>query len=120
MRRASNPGDAALIELLGLMADALAAAVSLNNIRGTTSPYSLPIALAVLTLPIGALTAIVAVLLMRGEFIAGLSALGSSAQILAWAVVFGYAQQAFTYVIDRQLTRSSTTREGRARRRRAA
>ena len=84
------------------MAAALAAAVSLNNIRGTTSPYSLPIALAVLKLPTGALTAIVAVLLMRGEFIPGLNALDSSAQILAWAVVFGYAQQAFTYLIDRQ------------------
>jgi hypothetical protein len=32
----------------------------------------------------------------------GLSALDSSAQILAWAVVFGYAQQTFTRFIDRQ------------------
>jgi hypothetical protein len=102
VRKTPNPGDVALIELLGLMAAALAAAVALRNIKGTTSPYSLPIALAILKLPTGALTAVIAIVLMRGEFIPGLSALDSSAQILAWAVVFGYAQQLFTQLIDRQ------------------
>lgn len=102
MRNAPSPGDVALIELLGLMAAALAAAVALRSIRGTTTPYSLPIALAVLKLPTGALTAVIALVLIRGEFIPGLSALDSSAQILAWAVIFGYAQQVFTHLIDRQ------------------
>jgi hypothetical protein len=102
MRETANAGDVALIELLGVMAAALAAAVALRNIRGTSSPYSLPIALAVLKLPTGALTAFLAMLLMRGEFVPGLSALDSSAQILAWAVIFGYAQQIFTQLVDRQ------------------
>jgi CBS domain containing-hemolysin-like protein len=102
MRRAANPGDVALIELLGVMAAALAAAVALRNIKGTSSPYSLPIALAVLKLPTGALTAVLAIILMRGEFVPGLSALDSSAQILAWAIVFGYAQQILTQLVDRQ------------------
>ena len=39
---------------------------------------------------------------MRGGFVPGLSALDSSAQILAWAVVFGYAQQIFTRMVDQQ------------------
>jgi hypothetical protein len=39
---------------------------------------------------------------MRGEFVPGLSALDSSAQILAWALVFGYAQQLLTQLVDRQ------------------
>ena len=102
MRQTPNRGDVALIELLGLMAAALAAAVALRNVRGTTSPFSLPVALALLKLPTGALTAVIAIVLMRGEFIPGLSALDSSAQILAWAVVFGYAQQIFTHLVDRQ------------------
>lgn len=102
MRRTANRGDVALIELLGVMAAALAAAVALRNIKGTSSPYSLPIALAVLKLPTGALTALLAVILMRGEFVPGLSALDSSAQILAWAIVFGYAQQILTQLVDRQ------------------
>ena len=39
---------------------------------------------------------------MRGQFVPGLSALDTSAQILAWALVFGYAQQLFTRMVDRQ------------------
>jgi hypothetical protein len=39
---------------------------------------------------------------MRGQFIPGLSALDTSAQILAWALIFGYAQQVFTRLVDRQ------------------
>jgi hypothetical protein len=39
---------------------------------------------------------------MRGQFVPGLSALDSSAQILAWAALFGYAQQVFTRLVDQQ------------------
>ena len=58
--------------------------------------------MAVLKLPVGALTAVLGLVLMSGEFVPGLSALDSSAQILAWAVVFGYAQQLFTRLVDQQ------------------
>lgn len=37
---------------------------------------------------------------MRADFVPGLSALDSSAQILGWAVVFGVAQQFVTQVAD--------------------
>jgi hypothetical protein len=94
--------DVPLIELLGMIAAAVAAAVSLRNVRGTATPYSLPIALAVLKLPTGALTALLGILLMRGGFVPGLSALDSSAQILSWAVVFGYSQQLLTQFVDKQ------------------
>jgi hypothetical protein len=99
---AVGPWDLALIELVGLIAAAVAAAVSLRGIKGTSTPYGLPVALALLKLPTGALTAVLGILLMRGGFVPGLSALDSSAQILAWAVVFGYAQQLFTGVVDAQ------------------
>ena len=39
---------------------------------------------------------------MRGQFVPGLTALDTSAQILAWALVFGYAQQLFTRFVDQQ------------------
>jgi hypothetical protein len=41
-------------------------------------------------------------LLARGNFVPGLSALDSSAQIIAWALVFGYAQQLLTRLVDNQ------------------
>jgi hypothetical protein len=39
---------------------------------------------------------------MRGGFVPGLSDLDSSAQIIAWALVFGYSQELFTRLVDRQ------------------
>ena len=90
------------MELVGLIAASVAAAAALRNIKGTSTPYSLPVALAVLKLPTGALTAVLGLLLMRGNFVPGLTALDSSAQIIAWAVVFGYAQQLLTRMVDQQ------------------
>ena len=55
-----------------------------------------------LKLPSGALTAILGLLLMSGEFVPGLSALDTPGQILAWAVIFGYAQQLFTQFVDQR------------------
>jgi hypothetical protein len=98
----ANPEDLMLVEIIGLIAAALAAAVALRGMRGTSTPYGVPVGLAMLKLPTGALTAVLGLLLMRGGFVPGLSALDTSAQILAWAVIFGYAQQLLTRLIDSQ------------------
>ena len=100
VRDTAGSWDIPLVELVGLIAGAVAAAFTLRRIPGTTTPYSLPIALAVLKLPTGALTALLGLLLMRGEFVPGLSALDSPAQIISWAILLGYAQQLFTGMVD--------------------
>jgi hypothetical protein len=92
--------DMPLVGSLGLIAGALTAGISLRRIRGTSTPYNIQVALALLKLPTGALTAILGLLLMRAAFVPGLSALDSSAQILGWAVVLGSAQQLFTRFVD--------------------
>lgn len=102
LRDTASAADIFTVEAIGLLAAAVSAAAGLRNIRGTSTPFSLPVALAILKLPTGALTAFLGILLMRGGFVPGLSALDSSAQILAWAIVFGYAQQLFTRFVDRQ------------------
>jgi hypothetical protein len=102
VRQATRPWDVALVEFLGLLGATVAATVALRRSRGTTDPYSLPAALAMLKVFTGALTAFLGLELVRAEFIPGLSALDSSAQIIAWAVVLGYAQQLFTRAIDQQ------------------
>jgi hypothetical protein len=94
--------DLLVVELVGLAAAAIAAAAAIRGIRGSSERYGLPVALAALKLPTGALTAVLGIVLMRGQFVPGLSALDTSAQILAWALVFGYAQQLFTRLVDRQ------------------
>ena len=95
-------GDLLVVELIGLAAAAVAAAAAIRNTRGSSERYWIPVALAALKLPTGAMTAFLGLLLMRGQFVPGLTALDTSAQILAWALVFGYAQQLFTRFVDQQ------------------
>ena len=102
VRQTARPADLFTVEAVGLLAAAVSAAAGLRNTRGTSTPFALPVALAILKLPVGALTAFLGILLMRGGFVPGLSALDTSAQILAWAIVFGYAQEVFTRFVDRQ------------------
>lgn len=94
--------DIVVIELIGLVAAAIAAAAAISHVRGSSERYGIPVALAALKLPTGALTAFLGLVLMRGGFVPGLNALDTSAQILAWGLVFGYAQQLFTRLIDQQ------------------
>jgi hypothetical protein len=98
----AQPIDLFVVEMIGLAAAAVAATAALHGIRGSSERYGLPVALAVLKLPTGAVTAFLGLLLMRGQFVPGLTALDSSAQILAWALVFGYGQQLFTRLVDQQ------------------
>lgn len=102
VKKTVSPQDIFVVELVGLAAAAVAAAGAIRGIRGSSERSNLPVALAVLKLPTGAITAFLGLLLMRGQFVPGLSALDTSAQILAWALVFGYAQQLFTRLVDRQ------------------
>jgi hypothetical protein len=100
--RTAGHADLFIVELVGLTAAAVAAAGAIRGIRGSSEPHGLPVALAALKLPTGAVTAFLGLLLMRGQFVPGLSALDTSGQILAWALVFGYGQQLFTRFVDQQ------------------
>jgi hypothetical protein len=102
VKETASPSDLLIVELVGLTAAAVAAAGAVRGLRGSSERYGLPVVLAALKLPTGAVTAFLGLLLMRGQFVPGLSALDTSAQILAWALVFGYAQQLFTRLVDQQ------------------
>ncbi|RRO17003.1 hypothetical protein EIL87_12045 [Saccharopolyspora rhizosphaerae] len=93
-------GDYLLVELAGLISAAVTSAGALHEIKGSPTATNVPVALAVLKLPTGALTAVLGIVLLRGEFVPGLSALDTPAQIIAWAVVLGAAQQLFTRFVD--------------------
>lgn len=101
-RAQASPMDVLLIELIGLVAAAVAGATALRRLHGTSTPYGVPLALAVLKLPTGALTATFGLLLMRADFVPGLSALDTPAQIIGWAIIFGYAQELFTRFVDQR------------------
>jgi hypothetical protein len=94
--------DIVVVSLLGLLGGALAAAVSIRNLRGTSTPYDLPVALATLKVPLGAFTAFLGLVAIQGDFVPGLSALDSQQQILAYALLLGFGQQVFTHSLDRK------------------
>jgi hypothetical protein len=102
VQKTVKPQDLFVVETIGFTAASVAAAATIRNLRGSSEPYGLPIALALLKMPTGAITAFLGLLLMRGGFVPGLSALDTPAQIVAWAIVFGYAQQLFTRFLDQQ------------------
>jgi hypothetical protein len=97
--------DILIIVGLGLLGGALAAAFSIRHLRGTNLPYDIPIALAMLKVPSGSLTAVVGMLLLGGGFVPGLSELDNQRQILAYALLFGYAQQIATRLVDERAQR---------------
>ncbi|MFB9315251.1 hypothetical protein [Nocardioides plantarum] len=94
--------DILIVALMGLLGGLLSAVFSLRNLRGTSTPYDAPVALAILKAPLGALTAVTGLVLVHGEFIPGLSALDSQGQILAYAFLFGAGQQIFTRLVDQK------------------
>ncbi|MFJ7339885.1 hypothetical protein ACIQU3_06195 [Streptomyces sp. NPDC101110] len=98
--RLAGATDILTVEIAGLAGAALTVIASLRRIRGTDSPYMLPLASAVLKLPTGALSAFLGLLLIRGAFVPGLSDLDSRAQVLAWAAAFGAAQHLVTRLVD--------------------
>ena len=94
--------DALVIEILGAAGGALAAVLAVSKMQGTSTPYSVPLALAMLKLPFGALSAILGLVLIHGRFVPGLTDLDTSGQILAYAIVLGIAQHAVTGLVDRR------------------
>jgi hypothetical protein len=102
IRAAAQGADITVVMLVGLVGAAVTSAAALRRLRGTSTPFAVPMTLLLLKLPTGALTAFLGLILLHGEFVPGLSALDTSGQILAWALVFGAAQQLVTGLVDKK------------------
>lgn len=97
---APSGGDILVVGLMGLLGGALATTVAIRKLENSSTPYDVPVALAWLKVPLGAFTAILGILAISAGFVPGLSVLDSQQQILAYALLLGFAQQAFTRVLD--------------------
>jgi hypothetical protein len=93
-------GDILIVAGLGALGGALGALIGIRKLRGTSTPYSVSTALAVLKVPSGAMTTIIGMLLLAGGFVPGLTSLDSQRQILSYALLFGIAQHLVTRVAD--------------------
>jgi hypothetical protein len=97
-----SPWDVFLVELVGLVGASLAGVRAIAGSRKVATPYSLTVTQNALKAATGATTAVVGVLFLSAGIVPGLSQLQSQAAILAYAVVFGYAQQLLTGIIDQR------------------
>ena len=94
--------DVIIVALMGLLGGALSVAFTVQRLRGTSAPYDIPLALTINKLPSGVLTGLVGLVLIQGDFIPGLSELDNQGQILAYAILFGFAQHLATRFIDQK------------------
>lgn len=97
----ASDDDLLVVAILGAVGGALSGALAVRKFRPPPyTPYNLPLLTFLLKVPVGALTAIGGLLLLRGQIVPGLSELDSQGQILAYALLFGFAQHLFTRYVD--------------------
>jgi hypothetical protein len=95
-------GDIPLIELLGIVGAAMAGARALSGMAiNKTSDFSVPVGQALLKLFFGAATAVVGTLFVTAGLIPAIKPT-TPVEILSYAVIFGYAQQILTGLIDQR------------------
>lgn len=87
-------------ELLGALGGLAAALAGIRRLRGFRNPYNLPLVQALLKIPSGALTGLLGVVLMQGGIV--FLEPQSGGALVAYAVIFGAAQDVVTRLIDRQ------------------
>ena len=103
--KGTQRGDAVepwAVELIGMVGGALAAVLALARFRGFTDPYGLPTAQALLRIPTSAVTALFGVLLMQTAALDLFSPRPDATTVLAFAFIFGYAQEPLLRMIDQK------------------
>jgi hypothetical protein len=102
--RIAQRGDAVepwAVELVGSAGGALAAVLALNRFAGFTDPSGLPTTQALVRIPTAAVTSLLGVVLMQTHVLDVLQPQNGTA-VLAYAFVFGYAQEPLLRMVDRQ------------------
>jgi hypothetical protein len=89
------------VELWGLLGGIIAVIANLYRLRASRSPLGLQFAQMVLKLPAGALTALFGIVLLQSGILPPLSTAPNS-KLAAYAVIFGFAQEALTHFVDRR------------------
>ena len=96
--RAPEPWE---VELIGALGGALAAVLALNGFSGFTDPSGLPTTQAWARIPTAMVTSLFGVILMQTKALDILTP-QTGTTVLAYAFVFGYAQEPLLRMIDRQ------------------
>ena len=111
---AARGRDLSMIATMGTLGGLLSAILSIKNMNGAPVAYDVPTALAALKLPVGALSALGGLLIIQAHFVPGLSDLDSQEQILAYAFIFGVAQQLVVGLVDKHAQELLAAAPGKA------
>ena len=101
-RSTPTGGDVALVAAVGAVAAAISAARALMGTSRRVGVYSAVAAQGALKIVLGALLAIVGLTLLRAGWVPGVDDVDTGAEIVAWALLFGYAQQVLTGLLDQR------------------
>jgi hypothetical protein len=99
--RALATGDYAEVEVWGAVGGLVGAVGGLRQLRPGRRPMGLQIAQLVLKVPAGALLAVFGVVLLQSGIVPVLPP-SADGRLAAYAVLFGFAQEALTRAVDRQ------------------
>ncbi|XUL89073.1 hypothetical protein ACQ86D_22550 [Streptomyces galilaeus] len=94
--------DVGLVMLLGMLGAAAHVVGRLQKMGGSWNPYNLPFYQELIKLPIGALTAVMGLLLVGTKWLPVIEPPRSWHDVAAYAVAFGVAQITITYNIDQR------------------
>lgn len=96
--------DLTTVEVWGVVGGLIGALVALRTLQASRRPIGLQLAQLMLKLPAGAVTAVFGVVLLQSDILPPLKPVQSS-QLAAYAILFGFAQEAVTGMVDRQAAR---------------
>jgi hypothetical protein len=91
--------DVATVEAWGVLGSFVAVVVGLRRLSSSRTSVGLQVAQLALKVPAGALTAVFGIVLLQSSIIPGLKAVDETA-LGAYAVLFGFAQEALTRLVD--------------------
>jgi hypothetical protein len=91
--------DVATVEVWGMLGSFVAVVVGLRRLSASRTSVGLHVAQLGLKVPAGALTAVFGIVLLQSSIIPGLKAVDETA-LGAYAVLFGFAQEALTRLVD--------------------
>jgi hypothetical protein len=103
-RHGTWAADWATIEVWGVFGGLIGALVSLRSLSASRRPIGLQVTQLALKLPAGAATAVFGILLLQANIVPPLKPVDIG-RIAAYAVLFGFAQEAVTTLVDRQAAR---------------
>ncbi|GEL94706.1 hypothetical protein [Cellulomonas composti] len=92
--------DALTIAFLGALGACLVVIAAVRRSQPSTSPYSLTPALSALRIPFGGLTALIGILLLQSGAVPGIVGLATISQMAVYAVIFGFAQETVTRLLE--------------------